>query len=131
MQHVIFSKLNLDFFFKIMWRISGNFLFLNPAEFLKLYYLTSIFGTVHYHFRNMYQDVNLKLVNQHFRAWSESIYVQTGLAIYWWQRLITIGSSRTIRVNKLNKRCRGRRWTKNKLVKTARWIFYISDIFSN
>ena len=45
-----------------------------------------------------YQDVNLKLVSQQNRAWSDCTDVQTGLALYRWQRLITFDSSR-IRVN--------------------------------
>ena len=40
------------------------------------------------------------LVSQQYRAWSVYMDVQAGLAVYWWQRLITFGSS-WIRVNSL------------------------------
>ena len=53
---------------------------------------------MHYHFLG-YQDENLKLVSQQYRAWSDCTDVQAGLALYCWQKLITLGSSR-IRVNK-------------------------------
>ena len=56
-----------------------------------------IFGTVHYHFQG-YQDGNLKLVSQQYRTWSDCTDVQAGLALYWWQRLLTFSVSR-IRVN--------------------------------
>ena len=59
---------------------------------------SSIFGTVHYHFQG-YQDDNIKLVSQEYRAWSDCMNVQAGLALYWWKRLITVSSSR-IRANK-------------------------------
>ena len=39
-------------------------------------------------------DVYLKLVSQQFWAWSDCTYVQTGLNLYWWKRLITFDSSR-------------------------------------
>ena len=39
-----------------------------------------------------------KLVSQQYRAWSDCTDVQAGLALYWWQRLITFGFNR-IRVN--------------------------------
>ena len=35
-----------------------------------------------------------KLVSQQYRAWSDCTHVQAGLALYWWQRLITFASSR-------------------------------------
>ena len=38
------------------------------------------------------------MVSQHYRAWSDCRDVQSGLAQYCWQRLISFGSSR-IRVN--------------------------------
>ena len=61
---------------------------LNPyhAEFFKWNNPSYIFNTVHYHFKG-YQDWNLKLVSQQYRAWSD-----------WWQRLFTFGVGR-IRVN--------------------------------
>ena len=37
---------------------------------------------------------NLILVSRQFRALSVCIDVQAGLVLYWWQRLITFGSSR-------------------------------------
>ena len=40
------------------------------------------------------------LVSHQYRAWSDITDVQTGLALYWWHRLITFGSNR-IRVNTL------------------------------
>ena len=45
-----------------------------------------------------YQDETLKLGSQQYRAWSDSTDMQAGLTLYWWQRLITSGSSR-VRVN--------------------------------
>ena len=45
-----------------------------------------------------YQDENLKIVSQNYRAWPDWTHVQADLALYWWQRLITFGSSR-IRYN--------------------------------
>ena len=45
-----------------------------------------------------YQDENLKMVSQQYRAWSDCTAVQAGLALYWWQRLIIFGVGR-IRVN--------------------------------
>ena len=62
------------------------------AEFLRWINPPSVFGTVHYHFKG-YQDGNLKLVSQQYRAWSDCTD-----ALYWWQRLITLGVGR-IRVN--------------------------------
>ena len=60
---------------------------INPfhAEFLKWNNPPSIYDTVHYHFKG-YQDGNLKSVSQQYRAWSECTDVQSGLALYWWQR---------------------------------------------
>ena len=74
---------------------------LNPyhAELLKWNNPPYIFGTIHYHF-NGYQNENLKLVSHQYRAWSDCTDVQPGLALYWWQRQITIGVDR-IRVNKI------------------------------
>ena len=61
----------------------------NPyAELLKWNNPPSIFGPIHYHFKG-YPDENLKLVSQQYRAWSDCMDVQTGLALYWWQKLIT------------------------------------------
>ena len=34
------------------------------------------------------------MVNQQYRAWSDCIDGQAGLALYWWQRLIACGSRR-------------------------------------
>ena len=59
-----------------------------------------LFRTVHYHFWG-YQVENLKMVSQQYRAWTDCTNVPAGLALYWWQRLITFGSSR-LRVNKLH-----------------------------
>ena len=62
----------------------------NPyhAEFLKLNNPPSIYGTIHF---KGYQDENLKLVSQEYRA---SMDVQAGLALYWWERLVTFGVGR-------------------------------------
>ena len=49
----------------------------------------TFFGSVHYQFTRDIKDENLKLVNQQDRAWSDC--AQAGLALYWWQRLITFG----------------------------------------
>ena len=67
----------------------------NPfhTEFLKWNNPPSIIGTVHYHFKG-YQDGNLKLVSQQFRDWLGCTDVQAGLALYWWQKLITFGVGR-------------------------------------
>ena len=57
-----------------------------------------MFGTVHYHF----MDIKIRthrLVSHQYRVWSDCTYAQAGLALYWWQMLITFGSGR-IRVNK-------------------------------
>ena len=51
-----------------------------PAEFLKWNSLSSIFGTVHYHFY-VYQDENFMLVSQQYTAWSDCTNVQAGLAL--------------------------------------------------
>jgi hypothetical protein len=32
-----------------------------------------------------YQNENLKLISQQYRAWSDCIDVQGSLALYWWQ----------------------------------------------
>ena len=48
---------------------------------------------IYYHFYG-YQDENLKLVSQQYRAWSYFKDVQAGLAQYWQQRLITFGVGR-------------------------------------
>ena len=67
--------------------------------------LTSFFGTVHYQFWKCH-DENLKLVIQQYRAWSDctDVHVQAGLALYWWQSLITFSSS-WIRVNMFTQWC--------------------------
>ena len=65
-------------------------LFFNPqpAELLKWHdpflelFIITFYG---------YQDENFKLVSQQYRAWSDCTEVQAGLALYWWQRLITFG----------------------------------------
>ena len=64
----------------------------NPyhIKFLKWNNPSYLFGTVHYHFKG-YQDENLKLDSQQYRAWSDCMDVQAGLAQYCWQRLITFG----------------------------------------
>ena len=59
-----------------------------PAEFLKLDNSPSIFGIFHYHFWG-YQDENLKLASQQYRAWFNCMDMQIGLVLYWWQRLRT------------------------------------------
>ena len=66
----------------------------NPyhAEFLKWNNPPSIYGTFHYQFKG-YQDENLMLVSP-----GQTARMQSGLALYWWQRLITLGIDR-IRVN--------------------------------
>ena len=53
----------------------------------------SIFGKVHYHCKE-YLDENMKMLSQQYGAWSDSTDVQSGLALYWWQRLITFGVGR-------------------------------------
>ena len=53
----------------------------------------SISGIAHYHFKR-YQDEIFKMVSQQYRAWSDCPDMLAGLAIYFWQRLITLGSSR-------------------------------------
>ena len=72
-----------------------------PPKFFKWNNPPSIFGTVHYHFYG-YQDENLKLVSQQYRAWTDCTDVQAGLALYWWQTLIIFSPSR-IRV-KMNEK---------------------------
>ena len=56
----------------------------NPYSFLALSII--IFRDIQYE--------NLKLVSQQYRAWSDCKDVQAGLALYWWQRLITFGVGR-------------------------------------
>ena len=68
-----------------------------PAEILKWNNSSYFFGTVHYHIKG-YQDENLKLVSQQYRASSDCTDVQAGLALFWWQSLITFGVGR-VRVN--------------------------------
>ena len=68
-----------------------------PWYFNPFHAKTSIFATVHYHFKG-YQDGNLKLVSQQYRAWSDCTEEQASLALYWWQSLITFGVGR-IKVN--------------------------------
>ena len=63
------------------------------AEFLKWNNPPSIIGTVHYHFY-VYQDENLKLASQQYRARPDCTDVRTNLALYCWQRLITFGVGR-------------------------------------
>ena len=65
----------------------------NPyhGEFLKWNNPPYIFGTVHYHFRDI--KTRTLLVSQ-----SDYTNMLAGLALYWWQRLITFGFGR-IRVN--------------------------------
>ena len=42
----------------------------------------------------------LDVVSQQNRVWSDSTDVQVGLALYWWQRLTTFGSSRiNVKIN--------------------------------
>ena len=48
-------------------------------QFLELFII--IFRDIHYHFQG-YQDENLKLVSQQYRAWSDCTDVQAGLALY-------------------------------------------------
>ena len=56
---------------------------INPyhAEFRKWNNPFYIFGTVHYHFLG-YQDENVKLISQQYRAWSDCTDVHAGLALY-------------------------------------------------
>ena len=61
------------------------------------------------------QGGNLNLVSQQYRAWSYCTGVHAGLALYWWQKLITFGVGR-IRV-------------KNYSVKHQRWSEYKNSIF--
>ena len=53
----------------------------NPAEFLQWTCPLFNIGTVHYQLRRQ-QDMNFKLANQQYRAWSDCIDVQAGLALY-------------------------------------------------
>ena len=64
-----------------------------PIKFPKWTCPPKIFGAAHYQF------VEIKLASQKCRAWSDCTDVQAGLALHWWQRLITCHSSR-IRVKK-------------------------------
>ena len=61
--------------------VIGNVYHLNPyhAEYLKWNNPSYIFGTVHYHFQG-YQDENLKLVSQQYRAWSDCTARKCSLA---------------------------------------------------
>ena len=58
-------------------------------------------GLVHLPFLKLYiinfEDIKirLKLASQQYRAWSDCANVQSGLALFWWQMLITLGSSKT------------------------------------
>ena len=54
---------------------------------------TYVFGTIHYQFWG-YQDENFKIGSQQYRDWSDCTDVEAGLALYWWQKLMTMGSSR-------------------------------------
>ena len=54
-------------------------------------YSPYIFGTVHYHFRDIKILRIWKLVSQQHRAWSDCTDVKAGPDPYWWQRLITYG----------------------------------------
>ena len=89
---------------KFIWEVCSKkeyFVNPSPAVFRKWTCPPSIFGAVHYHIWEN-QDKNLKLASQQYRAWSVCMDVQAGLALYWWQRLITLSTSR-IRV-KSNRR---------------------------
>ena len=50
----------------------------------------------------IYGDIKMSLIlaSQQYRAWSDCTDVQTGLALYWWQSLITFASRRKKRVHK-------------------------------
>jgi hypothetical protein len=56
-------------------------------------------------FIQSWRDFNIKIRKlswrQQYRAWSDYMYMQSSLASYWWQRLITYGSSsvRAMRVH--------------------------------
>ena len=52
-----------------------------PAAFHKWNNPPSFFGIVHYRFQG-YQNENMMLVSQEYRAWSDCTDVQAGLAIY-------------------------------------------------
>ena len=41
-----------------------------------------------------YQGKNFKLVSQQYTGWSDCMDVQAGLALYWWQSLITFSVGR-------------------------------------
>ena len=57
------------------------FLTLNLSNFSKWNNPTSIFGTVHFHFKDL-KNENLKLVSQQYRAWSDCTGAQVGLVLY-------------------------------------------------
>ena len=68
-----------------------------------------------------YHYEHLKLDSQQYRAWSDCMGVQAGLALYWYQRL-NIFSSNRIKVNELLQKM-------NKLSKSC--ILFLCIFFSN
>ena len=105
---LIFCQINGDLLSWLISVICKRFiypLYLHGRDFIKLtlnllYFLNGILYLLSiFIFRESKMRINLKLVSQRNRAWSDCmIDVQTGLALHWWQRLITLGSSK-IRVN--------------------------------
>ena len=73
----------------------------NLHNILTLNLLKFLIGIIHLQFSDqsimIFRDTKMriwKFVIQQYRAWSDCTALQTGLALYWWQRLITFGSSR-------------------------------------
>ena len=68
------------------------------------------------------------MVSQQYRASSDCMYVQTGLALYWCQRLITFGSNRIrikllkFRTLRLEKTCQAYRCIPQYKVIIWRWL---------
>ena len=78
-----------------------NFLTLNLMNFLTLNLMNFLNGIIHLPFLELsviiiwdIKNRTWKMVSQQYRAWSNCTDVQAGLALYWWQRLITFGSSK-------------------------------------
>ena len=67
--------------------VIGNLLTLTMPNFLNG--TPSIFGTVHYHFRDI--KMNTLSWSANSIVWSDCTDVQAGLALYYWHRLLTFG----------------------------------------
>ena len=59
---------------------SANVFNPQPAKFLKGNNQPSIFGTVHFHFKDIKVRTYMKLVSQQYRDWSDCTNVQADLA---------------------------------------------------